>query len=94
MPIINPNNPNVNIAEQQQMAQIANLLKISPDMECEKCKSRNFMQIFRIKKISGLASGTGKDVIVPIGIYGCAECGHVNEYFLDKLKNDGTEETK
>ena len=92
MSIINPNNPAASINEQQQMLQFAKVLKSAPDMECEKCKSQNFILIYRIKKVSGLITGTGRDIIAPISVYGCAKCGHINKFFMDKL--DETEEAK
>lgn len=92
MTIINPNNPNASIREQQEMAEFARVLRTAPDMKCDKCESPNFITIFRIKKVSGLITGTGKDMVVPISVYACASCMNVNKFFLDKFENEGTEE--
>lgn len=92
MSLINPNNQNASIDEQQQMAAFAQIIKSASDMECEKCKNLNFLNVFRIKKVSGLMSGTGRDMIVPISVYACSDCGHVNSYFLSKVGISGEEE--
>jgi hypothetical protein len=94
MTLVNPNNPNMDLNEQQQMIQFAKVLQSSADMECDECHGKNFQPVFRIKKVSGLATGTGRDMIVPVSLYGCTQCGHVNKYFLEKLESGETEETK
>ena len=92
MALIDPNNPKgANLSEQQQMAKLAKILQTSPDMECESCQGKNFIQVYRIKKVSGLITGTGRDMVAPVSIYACAKCGNVNKYFLDKF-NDTEEE--
>ena len=83
--IINPNSNVASVDEQQQMQAFKRILKISADMSCEKCGCLNFVQVCRIKKVSGLASGTGRDMVIPISVYACAKCQDVPEYFLSKL---------
>ena len=39
-----------------------------------------------MRKVSGLINGTGRDMIIPVPVYACANCGHVNEMFA---KNTG-----
>ena len=85
MPIINPNNPNVDVRQQQEMIKFAQVLKSSEDMECELCSHTVFTTVYKIKKVSGLVTGTGKDMIVPISVYACAKCGNINKFFLDKF---------
>lgn len=85
MPIINPNNPNVDIRQQQEMIRFAQILKESEEMECEMCKHTVFTLVYKIKKVSGLVTGTGKDMVVPISIYACDKCHYINKFFLDKL---------
>lgn len=92
--IISPTNPEVSMDEQQQMIAFANALKSAPDFECDSCKEKYFTQVYRIKHLSGLITGTGRDMVVPISVYACAACGHVNQYFLEKFATDGTEEVK
>lgn len=76
--------PNISIDEQQQQQLLAlrELLKDADEIKCEKCGCSNYINVYRIRKISGLAAGTGKDVIVPIPVYACADCGHINSAFM------------
>ena len=73
-------NPN-----QQQAAlnaQIAASLKDATSIKCEKCESEYFSPVFAIKHLSALISPVGKDINVPLQLFRCADCGHVNEEFL------------
>ena len=54
---------------------------------CEKCNEKEkysdkFQNVFLIKKISALVSPNGKEIHVPIPVFACVECGHVNHDFL------------
>ena len=57
------------------------------DVNCDKCQGTEFSPVFLIKRISALVSPTGKDVIIPIQVFKCDKCNHVNELFLDGLTN-------
>lgn len=57
------------------------------DVNCEECKGTAFSPVFFIKRVSALASPTGKEIIVPIQVFKCDKCSHVNELFLDGLTN-------
>lgn len=74
--------------EQAKMAALVNLLKQSEDLCCESCNELNFLQVVRLKRISGLATGTGKDALIPVPVYACASCGHVNKMFWMKLEDE------
>jgi len=52
--------------------------------EAEDCESTVFDQAFYIRKASKLLTGDIKDKIIPIPIFKCAICGHVNEIFKPK----------
>jgi|TARA_B100000073_G_scaffold278415_1_gene238777 hypothetical protein len=52
-------------------------------IECEKCKCKAFKQTMMLKKLSPLLSPTGQEAIVPIMVFACEGCGHVNEEFQD-----------
>jgi DNA-directed RNA polymerase subunit RPC12/RpoP len=54
------------------------------DIVCENCESKYFRQVQAFKRLSALISPSGKEQIVPIPIYRCDECGHINEEFLPK----------
>ena len=57
---------------------------------CEKCENDTFHHIFQIRKLSALLSPTGKEAKIPIQIYACAKCHHVNSGFLPKFEGQGT----
>ena len=54
------------------------------DIVCEECGGKVFRQASMFKKLSALLSPNGKDSIVPIPIFRCDDCGHINNEFLPK----------
>tara|TARA_R100000005_G_C4908719_1_gene147417 strand:- start:255 stop:521 length:267 start_codon:yes stop_codon:yes gene_type:complete len=62
--------------------------KINPDdledIVCDKCGSQCFEQTFLFKKLSAVYSPSGKEAMIPVQIYRCADCGHINSEFLPK----------
>jgi len=57
-------------------------LSTAKDMMCEKCENSTFKNTTLIKTISELVSPSGKEMIIPIPVYACEKCGHVNPQFL------------
>ena len=57
------------------------------NMKCEKCESETFTPAFIIKHLSAIVSPTGKETMVPIQIFKCTDCNHINEKFLEGLTN-------
>ena len=53
------------------------------DIECEECGNRGFRQTMMLKKLSALMSPSGQEAIVPVGVFACEACGHINKEFLD-----------
>ena len=51
---------------------------------CEKCENNTFVQVYRMRKLSALLSPTGKPTMIPIQVFACAKCGHINPEFLPK----------
>tara|TARA_Y100000361_G_C11082188_1_gene301636 strand:- start:386 stop:598 length:213 start_codon:yes stop_codon:yes gene_type:complete len=54
------------------------------DVVCEKCGNQTFSMAFLFKKISAVLSPNGKESMIPLQIYKCDECGHINKEFLPK----------
>ena len=54
------------------------------DIICEECGGKIFRQASMFKRLSALVSPTGKQQIVPIPVFGCDDCGHINSEFLPK----------
>lgn len=55
---------------------------------CEECGHNHFQQVLIIRKASGLLTGTGKPTYVPIPVFACTKCNHVNEEFAPKQMQD------
>ena len=56
-------------------------LSHAKDIVCDECKCKAFKQSMMLKSLSALVSPTGKESIVPISVFACEQCGHVNEEF-------------
>lgn len=48
------------------------------DVECEKCKSKVFIQAYQVKRLSALVSPTGGELVVPMAAFVCQKCGHIS----------------
>ncbi len=59
----------------QQQVQID--LSDADTMKCQKCENPVFIQGYIIKKISAIVSPTGKEVIAPIQVFNCGNCGEM-----------------
>ena len=59
----------------QQQVQVD--LKDADTMKCQKCGNSIFIQGYVIKKISAIVSPTGKEVIAPIQVFNCGNCGEM-----------------
>tara|TARA_B100000287_G_C20226141_1_gene620148 strand:- start:367 stop:591 length:225 start_codon:yes stop_codon:yes gene_type:complete len=46
-------------------------------MKCQSCENPVFIQGYIIKKISAILSPTGKEVIAPIQVFNCGNCGEM-----------------
>lgn len=53
-------------------------------VKCDECGSTYFEQALHIRKASGLLTGQAKPSYMPIPVFRCVECGHINEEFLPK----------
>jgi len=51
---------------------------------CEKCENDTFTQVYKMRTLSALLSPTGQEAKIPVQIFACAKCGHINPGFLPK----------
>ena len=51
---------------------------------CESCGNNTFVQVYQMRKLSALLSPTGTEAMIPIQVFACAKCGHINKCFLPK----------
>ena len=50
-------------------------LKNAETMKCAKCGNSIFIQVYVIKRISDIVSPTGQEVIAPVQVFNCGNCG-------------------
>ena len=50
-------------------------------VQCEKCENSTFKQTLLIKKLSALVSPNGQETVIPVAVFACEKCGHVNSEF-------------
>ena len=50
-------------------------------VQCEKCENSTFKQTLLIRKMSALVSPSGQETVIPIGVFACEKCNHVNSEF-------------
>ena len=51
---------------------------------CEECGHPYFEQRLVIRQVPGLLTGQREPSYIPIPVFACGECGHVNEDFQPK----------
>jgi len=57
-------------------------LSQTDEIKCDECESNAFHPAFFLRKVSALISPTGKETVIPIQIFACDSCGHINEEFI------------
>ena len=57
-------------------------LKNTEATVCESCGGEAFQEALILRKVSALLTGTGKEGFLPVQVFACAKCGHVNQSFL------------
>lgn len=58
-------------------AQVKIDLTEADTMKCQKCGNSIFIQGYIIKKISAIVSPTGEEVIAPVQVFNCGNCGEM-----------------
>jgi len=52
-------------------------------IQCEACGGSTFKQTLLLRKMSALVSPDGQETIIPMQVFACEKCGHVNKEFSD-----------
>ena len=65
-----------------QMQQTIDFSKTT-EICCESCGGKTFKQTLLLRKLSALDSPSGQETIVPMQVFACEKCGHVNKEFTD-----------
>lgn len=62
------------------------------EIVCDKCGGKVFQEGLMLRKASKFLTGTTQDALIPLPVFSCSACGHVNEDFLpEPLKNKDVE---
>ena len=51
---------------------------------CDECDNKSFMPGVMLRKASKFLTGGTQDSLIPIQVFMCSTCGHVNEEFIPK----------
>jgi len=65
-----------------QMKESIDFSKTS-QIKCEACDGSTFKQTLLLRKMSALVSPDGQETIIPMQVFACEKCGHVNKEFSD-----------
>ena len=65
--------PRKPIPQPKQQVQVD--LKNAETMKCQKCGNTIFIQGYVVKRIYAILSPTGEEVIAPIQVFNCGNCG-------------------
>ncbi len=68
--------------EQPPQTNINIKLEDLTSVKCDECEGEYFRSAMLMKRLSPLVSPTGKEQLIPIQIFRCDNCGHVNEVFI------------
>ena len=63
-----------------QMQEQIDISKTSA-IKCESCENQTFKQTLLIRKMSALVSPSGQETVIPVAVFACEKCGHVNSEF-------------
>ena len=66
---------------QEQMNINITLDKTTP-VQCENCGNETFKDAVMLRKASRFVTGTAQDALIPIQVFTCTSCNHVNDEFL------------
>jgi len=67
------------LTDKKQQANVQLDLSQAETILCEKCSNGLFIQSFFLKKLSALVSPTGQEAVIPVQVYSCGNCGHINQ---------------
>tara|TARA_A100001015_G_scaffold38918_1_gene42717 strand:+ start:178 stop:429 length:252 start_codon:yes stop_codon:yes gene_type:complete len=62
---------------QPKQKQVEVDLKSAETMKCAECGNTIFIQGYIIKKISAIMSPTGQEVVAPVQVFNCGNCGTI-----------------
>ena len=57
-------------------------IKQTTPVACDNCKSQAFQEAMILRNVSAILSPSGKAGILPLPVFACIACGHINSQFL------------
>ena len=66
--------------DQQQMQDMD--LSKATEIKCEVCLNSTFKQTMMLKRLSAIISPNGQETIIPVMVFACEKCDHVNLEFI------------
>lgn len=57
-------------------------IKSTTEVKCESCGCNSFIEAMLLRRVSALLTDTGKEGFLPIQVFACSACGHVNNGFI------------
>ena len=51
------------------------------EIKCDSCGGQTFKQTLLMRKMSALVSPNGQETIIPMAVFACEKCNHVNQEF-------------
>jgi len=67
-----------------QQMQVKVNMNDAEDLTCDKCQHKYFTQLMMFKTLSAVMSPNGEESLIPIQVFACNDCGHVNDQFIPK----------
>ena len=62
-------------------------LEDTTEITCDECGSATFHEAVVLRSISRFITGTAQDGMMPIPVFACDKCGHVNTQFMPKTQS-------
>lgn len=66
----------------QQQPQLNVSLDKTTPITCDECGCTTFTESVILREVSKFLTGQMQDGIIPIPVFSCTSCGHVNEKFM------------
>ena len=63
-----------------QVTKTVDISQTTP-VKCDKCENQTFKNTLILRKLSALVSPNGQEQYVPVAVFACEKCGHVNTEF-------------
>ena len=57
-------------------------IKDTTPVKCEKCGCQIFETTYVLRRMSRLLIGESQDALIPITVFTCKKCGHLNSEFV------------